>query len=264
MLVPSPQDVQPLAPDAPAELASRRLQILVADASRVVQRIVCGLLEPRGHTVTVVGTRREFDRALAGAPFDVVLIDLPILGDDIAHALHRLAAMQPASGRRTRIVGLTMRDELAFAPHRSATDCFIAKPFQHEELLGAVETEPSDVTGPDSLPAEVLDWDSAVSDLQGREDVLRELAQTFFPECESLMRQIGEAMSRRDAAKMRRAAHTLKGAANMFCAKATAAAARNLEVLARDERLDDVATAWSLLQQEVQRLIPALKARALE
>ena len=161
----------------------------------------------------------------------MVLIDLPILGDDIADALSRLSAMQPADGRRTRVVGLTMRDELPFAPHRSATDCFIAKPFQHEELLGAVETEPSEVTGQDELPLEVLDWDSAVRDLQGREDVLRELAQTFYPECESLMQQIGQALANRDAAKLRRAAHTLKGALNMFCAKATAAAARNLETI---------------------------------
>lgn len=253
-------DVQHLRTDVSAAQASRRLRVLVADSSRVVQRIVGGLLERRGHTVTVVGNRRESERVLAGPPFDVVLIDLALLGDDIADALNRISRMQPADGRRTRVVGLTMPDELPFAPSHSATDCFIAKPFQHEELLAAVETEPSDVAGQDASPPEVLDWDAAVRDLQGREDVLRELAQTFFAECESLMQQIAHALEHRDAAKLRRAAHTLKGASNMFCAKAAAAAARNLEILGRDGCFDETDAAWAILQAEVQRLIPTMKA----
>ena len=108
----------------------------------------------------------------------------------------------------------------------------------------------------------VLDWELAVEQMEGREDLLQQLAQTFDAECRALMNGIAQAISAGDPKRLRRSAHTLKGSACIFCARATENAARRLELLADSESRDAIQEAWSNLQRAVVQLMPALAARA--
>ena len=257
--LPVSNDTQLSLPFPGGAPSPRRLRVLVADPSRVVQRVAVGILESREHAVTVATTPSEFELLIGEHAFDVVLADASIAGEDRGHARIRDLAVPPAT---LRLIRLIMRDEEPAPLFGDLSGTTIAKPFHPQELIAAVEQELSDCAGYEPIPDQVLNWEAAVQDLQGREDVLCELARTFFSECESLMKQIHDSLETHDTAKLRRAAHTLKGAANMFCAKATATAARNLECLARDARLADVPAAWSVLQREVGRLIPIMTERA--
>jgi HPt (histidine-containing phosphotransfer) domain-containing protein/CheY-like chemotaxis protein len=241
-----------------AAAVARGLRVLVADPSRVVQKIAVALLEERGHSVAAVGTLRELEQLAGELPFDVVVVD-----DSFADASSDRGTLSVFArfGAGTRRIWLTVGGQDGTGESPGPSEPVISKPFQPQELVAAVEYEPSDTAGKEPIPDQVLDWEAAVKELQGRDDVLRDLAGTFFAECDSLMKQIRESLAAADAAKLRRAAHTLKGAANMFCAKATSVAARNLEYLARDSRLDEAAVAWEVLQREVGRLIPQMHDR---
>ena len=164
-------------------------------------------------------------------------------------------------------------------------DDYVTKPFRAAELLRAVERfapeaapvpderepaqPPEQATAP--LPASeptsgetppVLDWDGALRHLDNNEELLRELAAMFLDECPKLMAAIETAQSSGDASELRRAAHTLKGSADVVGARAAATAASRLEELGRDGELEAVPNAQRMLAAEVSRLRPVLRKAA--
>ena len=73
--------------------------------------------------------------------------------------------------------------------------------------------------------------------------------------------QLGElrsAVSRHDAAAVRRVAHTLKGAVSVFGAEAAQDAALNLETMGRYGDLSHSESAFERLAHALERLRPAL------
>jgi HPt (histidine-containing phosphotransfer) domain-containing protein len=74
------------------------------------------------------------------------------------------------------------------------------------------------------------------------------------------MAEIGDAVSQCDAPRLRRAAHTLKGAVGNFGAAAVQHAAQRLESMGQEADLSGSDEAYKSLQAEVERLLPALTA----
>ena len=77
--------------------------------------------------------------------------------------------------------------------------------------------------------------------------------------CPAQERSIAEALARRDAPALARAAHGFKGVLITMAALPAADAARRVEMLARASRLDEAPNAFAELRQEVRRLEPALR-----
>ena len=105
--------------------------------------------------------------------------------------------------------------------------------------------------------------EKTVADLKrvgGDHDLLRELAGLCADECPKLMAEIRGAVARKDAAKLRIAAHTLKGSVATFAADEAAAAAQRLEEMGRGGRWDGVDDALAAVEAAVGRLRPALDA----
>jgi signal transduction histidine kinase/CheY-like chemotaxis protein/HPt (histidine-containing phosphotransfer) domain-containing protein len=113
-------------------------------------------------------------------------------------------------------------------------------------------------TPPDTLAA--LDPAEALEQTGGSMEVLRALVALFSEECPKLMGEIRASIARSDAAALRRAAHTLKGSAGIFAARAAAGAAGELESVARAGDLTGVEQALATLDIEIARLMPALAA----
>ena len=101
-----------------------------------------------------------------------------------------------------------------------------------------------------------------MAQLDGNEALLQEMAPLFLEECPKLMSSIRTAMAQGEMAELRRAAHTLKGSADVFAAQPVVDAALRLETMGRDGDLTYGEDAWSDLEDVVARLLPTLRAAA--
>jgi signal transduction histidine kinase/DNA-binding response OmpR family regulator/HPt (histidine-containing phosphotransfer) domain-containing protein len=246
-------------------------RILLAEDGAINQQVAVRLLEERGHSVVVVSNGRAAVEQVAAQPFDVVLMDVQMPEMDGLEATAAIRLAEAQTGGHIPIVAMTAhamkgdRDRFLAA----GMDGYVAKPVRPHELYAAVEGG-----GPNAeagLPAPVgfdgelsrtyvpFEWDSALENVGGDEAMLRELAEMFFAECPKLMQQIREHIAGADGPELRRAAHTLKGSAHVFGGAAAAEAAHRLEEIGREEAFADAEEALTLLEDEVARLLPALR-----
>jgi CheY-like chemotaxis protein len=241
--------------------------VLVVDDSPVNQTLAVRLLEKRGHTVVVAGNGREALAALERGPFDVVLMDVQMPEMDGLQATAALRVREKGTGRHTPVIALT-----AYALKGDRERClaagmdgYLTKPVRAECLYQALEglaPEGGAGSGDGASPAgAALDWGAALKRVAGHEDLLRQLAHLFLKEAGTWVPELRQAVTQRDAAKVRRLAHTVKGSAATFAAEPTVQAALRLEVMGRDGDLAGAGEAFAELEQELGRLLPALRAR---
>jgi HPt (histidine-containing phosphotransfer) domain-containing protein len=144
-------------------------------------------------------------------------------------------------------------------------DSYVAKPIQARELFEAIEGLASLARPevPEGRPTDAgFDPSAALSRVGGDAGLLKELAEMFVRECPGWMAEVRTALTQGDAVRVRRAAHTLKGAVGTFAAQAALEAALRLEALGRAGDLAGAEGAWSALEEAVRDLTPALAAFA--
>ena len=90
------------------------------------------------------------------------------------------------------------------------------------------------------------------------QDLLRDLAGMFAVEAPKMLAEVRAAVAANDAARLQRAAHTLKGAVGIFGARATFEAGLRLELMGRAGDLTGAAEATEALEQALGRLRQAL------
>ena len=246
--------------DEPVAVESRR--ILLAEDGVINQQVAVRLLEERGHSVVVVNNGRAAVEQVAAQSFDVVLMDVQMPEMDGLEATAAIRQAETPTGGHIPIVAMTAhamkgdRDRFLAA----GMDGYVAKPVRPHELYAAVEGLHRALRR-EFAPVDVSMWDAALERVGGDEAMLRDLAEMFFAECPKLMQQIREHLAGADGPELRRAAHTLKGSAQVFGAEQTAEAAHRLEEIGREEAFADAGEALALLEDEVARLLPALRER---
>ena len=247
--------------DQPTTVERRR--ILLAEDGVINQQVAVRLLEERGHSVVVVNNGRAAMEQVAAQPFDVVLMDVQMPDMDGLEATAAIRQAETPTGEHIPIIAMTAhamkgdRDRFLAA----GMDGYVAKPVRPHELYAAVEGLHRALRR-EFAPADVsFEWDAALDRVGGDEAMLRDLAEMFFAECPKLMQQIREHIAGADGPELRRAAHTLKGSAQVFGAEAAAEAAHRLEEIGREEAFADAGEALALLEDEVARLLPALRER---
>jgi two-component system OmpR family response regulator len=124
-------------------------RILVVDDDASILDALCDYLGRHGFSVRGASGGAEMDRALAGAPADLVVLDLMMPGEDGLSICRRLrpdgppVLMLSAMGETTdRIVGLEI-----------GADDYLAKPFEPRELLARVRAILRRRSGPAGEPA---------------------------------------------------------------------------------------------------------------
>ena len=239
-------------------------RVLLAEDGAINQQVAVRLLEERGHSVVVVNNGRAAVEQVAAQPFDVVLMDVQMPEMDGLEATAAIRRAEAQTGEHVPIVAMTAhamkgdRDRFLAA----GMDGYVAKPVRPHELYAAVEGGGPDAEAGLLAPADVsFEWDAALERVGGDEAMLRDLAEMFFAECPKLIQQIHEHIAGADGPELRRAAHTLKGSAHVFGAAAAAEAAHRLEEIGREEAFADAEEALALLEDEVARLLPALRER---
>ncbi|ASY72211.1 histidine kinase [Sinorhizobium fredii USDA 205] len=252
------------------------LTVLLAEDGAVNRQVAVDLLTKRGHRVEAVGNGQEAVEAAEHGSYDLVLMDVHMPVMDGLAATTAIRALARAECARVPIIALTASATPADRERCLAAgmDGYVTKPFRASELFRVVEQyQPkpaSAVAGPaTAIPeqpaaaeASALDWDGALSNLDGDAALLRELAAMFLVEYPKLTAAIDAAHAGGDAAELRRAAHTLKGAADVIGAGGVVTAAQRLANLGREGRLEPVPEAQRALAAELDRLRPLLQRAA--
>jgi PAS domain S-box-containing protein len=111
----------------------------------------------------------------------------------------------------------------------------------------------------DPLPAsQVLDHSLLLSFVDGDEDLLRGICGLFLGHYPALLSNIGDAITRADAAGLARAAHTLKGSGGYFLAASALRTLVDLELIAHGGDLNNAPERLAELEWEMERLKPEL------
>jgi two-component system sensor histidine kinase/response regulator len=143
-------------------------------------------------------------------------------------------------------------------------DDYVAKPVQAKELLAAVAgaalpaVEKRESLPTEPRPEEILDRLTALARVDGDANLLGELAGLFLAESARLLSAVEEAVACGDAKALEHAAHALKSSVGNFAAHAAFQAAARLEMLGRQGDLTQAQEAYAALQQDIERLRPAL------
>jgi CheY-like chemotaxis protein len=222
----------------------RALRVLLAEDNVVNQRVAVGLLEKRGHQVSVANNGADAIEALARAPFDLVLMDIqmPVMGGLEATAAIRQRERE--QGGHVRIVAMTAHAMTGDRERCLAggMDGYVSKPIDPAVFYATVEQDTAPVAAVADTVAEsavaVLDFDALFTRVGQDADLLKEVINLFLADCPVRMAAIKAAVDARDAEAIRQAAHALKGSAGNLSAGALTAAARTLERIGAERRLD--------------------------
>jgi signal transduction histidine kinase/DNA-binding response OmpR family regulator len=259
-------------------LAAQTLRILLAEDNAVNQMVAAGLLKSVGHTVRIAANGHEALAALAEEPFDAILMDvqMPEMDGFEVTAVLRAAEAAAGTGRHLPVIALTAHAQRADEEEclRRGMDDYIAKPIQPRELyrvLGRFGPQPAVSSLKFEIRNPTAERDAPASDLLvldaaafrgrcgGRDDLVRQIARLFLSECPRYVDGLRAALALADAVALRAAAHTLKGAVGNLSATPAYEAARRLEDLAHEGRLDAARPALHTLETELDRLRSAVR-----
>ncbi|HLJ57256.1 MAG TPA: response regulator, partial [Chthonomonadaceae bacterium] len=262
----------------------RSLRVLLAEDNPVNQRLARRLLEKRGHRPTVVCNGAEALAAAQREPFDLILMDVQMPEMDGFEATAAIRAMERRSGRHTPIVAMTAhamkgdRDRCLAA----GMDAYVSKPLIVDDLFRTVDTliAADPTAGPlpgagshvESAPPESgeaapsdagpppFDRVEALDRVEGDLEILREVVRLFLDDAPNTLAEIADAIAGRNAHRLERSAHSLKGAVGSLAARAAFDAALRLETAGRAADFAMARFAHPELVREIARLERALTA----
>jgi CheY-like chemotaxis protein len=254
---------------APLSNSDSALRILIAEDNTVNQRLASRILEKRGHSVVITENGQEAIVAFARTPFDLILMDVQMPKMDGFEATRVIRQQEAGTGKRVPIIAMTAHAMTGDRERclQAGMDAYISKPLNAHELLDTVESLVADRSGiksaetgnsPQVGPA--FDMSEALSRVEGDKELLGEMASLLIEDSPSMMTEIRQSIEDGDADRLRRAAHTLKGAVSALSARSAANLALRLETLGRDGNLEAASGAYVELDREMSSLHDALAA----
>lgn len=106
--------------------------------------------------------------------------------------------------------------------------------------------------------ANIINNEELFARVAGDEELLREIVELFMEDYQHHLFNIKNALSKRDASQLVRAAHTLKGAVATFAAENATHAALKLELMGRHQDFAGSGEALITLEKEIELLKKAL------
>jgi two-component system, sensor histidine kinase and response regulator len=252
---------------APSErIANRALEavrVLLVEDNAVNQRVATGLLTRRGHVVTLARDGREALDLVGRESFDVVRMDLqmPVMGGFESTAAIR--ERERAAGGHVRIVAMTAHAMTGDRERCLAAgmDGYLSKPVDPRMLFAVVEQAPAEAPLAAAALTENAMFDEAElrARVAGDDQLMVEVIRLFLDDCPARLADIEAAVARRNADEVRATAHALKGAAGNLAATGLFEAARVLERLGAESRIDAFDAGWRRLSAEAVNAMDALR-----
>jgi CheY-like chemotaxis protein len=221
------------------------------------------MLERMGHCVTVVSNGQEALTRWQQEVFDLILMDVQMPDMDGLEATRLIRNIEQGRGGHIPIIALTAH---AIKGDRercldAGADDYVSKPVRREDLEAAMARVLQGTTQTASCdPAiPILDQSAALERLGGDRNFFLELVQLFLQDLAKQEREILAALAADDAARLRRAAHGLKGAATYIGAMQVQHFAYLVEQAAATGNLSEAGRILPALQQASARTQPLLQ-----
>lgn len=253
----------------PSAEFAQGMKVLLTEDNPVNRRLAIALLEKHGHTVSVAENGREAMAILEREKVDVVLMDLQMPVMDGFEAIRAIRAKERREGGHLPIVALTahaMQGDRERCLEAGADD-YVTKPIRTTELFAAMEratnreeSPQTDTMPPSSCGADSLDVAAALDRVEGDRELLDELLRLFIEGSPAAMQEMRQALHERDAHRLDRLAHTIKGSSGSLGANRTAEAALVLEMRARSGALENAGDLIDALQAELDRVLPEMES----
>ncbi len=249
---PLTEQVSPATLAQARQVEGRGIRILLAEDNAVNQQVAVFMLESRGFRVDVVANGREAVDALERAPYAAVLMDCQMPEMDGFEATAEIRRRE-GSTRHVPIIALT-----AHALHGERDKCiaagmddYVSKPVTPETLFAAIRrwvprfgsppvaapAVPLDLAAsapPAALEAEPVIDSAALLALRKLQqpqapNFVGKLIDVFLNEWPARSAAVHQAVDRRDANQLKRAAHSLKGSSASLGAGRLARVSADLE-----------------------------------
>jgi two-component system, sensor histidine kinase and response regulator len=247
------------------------LKILLTEDNPVNQKLAMRLLEKMGHEVVLAINGKEAVEKSAAEDFGLILMDIqmPVMGG--LEATRVIREREKSNGKRTPIVAMT-----AYALKGDRKKCldagmdgYVAKPIHVDVLRAEIgrfiqkQQRPTggvmkNANGNGDLAH--IDLQDLLKRVENDRELLREMVELFrtdFPRC---LEELRTAVKQGTGEEVSRAAHALKGMLANLAATRAAAAAANLEQLAKKGRKQELAAAMTQFEAETSGLLPELES----
>jgi signal transduction histidine kinase/ligand-binding sensor domain-containing protein/CheY-like chemotaxis protein len=258
------------APAAPlfGQPASARLYILVAEDNEVNQELIVKILERRGHTVKLAQTGNEAVLLWQRERFDAIFMDVQMPEMDGLTATTAIRDAERATSGHVPIIAMTAH---AMKGDRErclqvGMDAYISKPVLVEQvfetlarLVPVTASQAAEQQAPRAEEPNVLFDPSAVMERsEGDTELVERMIKLFATQAPRTLRDIENAIARRDGNGLERAAHKLKGSLGSLGAKQALGTALQLEEMGRAGNFTDTADAVATLSAQLKTLLEAL------
>ncbi|TVR61350.1 MAG: sensor histidine kinase [Gemmatimonadales bacterium] len=261
----TPSPSAPLVAEAPGPGPVR---ILLAEDNEINREVALALLAKIAAWCRVAGNGIEALELLEDEEFDLILMDMMMPHMDGLEAVQRLR-------ERERVEGLPPTPVIAFTANAMKGDRsrylaqgiqgYISKPIDaptfFEEIRRVLEeseapegddmADDANAEPANRLEPMTLDWNAAVDQMGGFEDLLVRAATMFQDELPGYLDRLEHELAEGPREALRTTAHTLKGLASTFCAEEARATAFELEQAAMGDAS----------QSELEKLTGLLRTR---
>ncbi len=251
---------------------ARGLKVLLAEDNEVNRLVATRMLEKAGHNVTEVSTGKEAFEAALRERFDIIFMDVQMPEMDGVEATEALRAVESKTGEHTPVVALTAHalkgDEERFLA--SGMDAYLSKPVRQSELYECIKELTDGSSGGSAIAAgsgagnaggAAVDEEGFADLMSGDEALMAKVAGLYLNSYPKRIERLRATIESGDAAEVRMAAHSLKGAVSNIAAKRAVELSGRMEKLAEEGTLEGVPELMDQLDAELDRVADFLRSR---
>jgi PAS domain S-box-containing protein len=251
----------PAAASAPGAAAPvRAVQVLVVEDEQIHRELLAHLLRQRGHTVVTARNGKEGLAELAQHPFQIALLDLQMPDMSGLQLATAIRAWERGSGGHMPLVAMTASLISADLDrcHDVGIDETVIKPISRDRLFHLVESLASERGAVVVAPPELAGRTAFLEGLGNDTSLARHLVELFVEDSGRLIGDIRRAIVERDADRLGRAAHSLKGSVSNFPAGNAREAAARMEAIGFQGDFEAAREVLPVLEREIDRLCGVL------
>lgn len=237
-------------------------RILLAEDNHFNQQIATITLQNAGYEVDTAGTGRQVIEKWMDGKYDLILMDLEMPDIDGLEAAAAIRRMEKERGGHTPIFAVSAHAKASHMNRCLAAgmDDYIAKPIGIGDLAAKIGNFIAKPPNPGSNGAATnppFDL-SSLRDMFS-EDEVRDLVRLFLNRGREMIREIGVAITEKNAKSLRLKAHQLKGSSSQLHAAHLVSVAAKMEDLAETGELEGAGHIFSDMKAVFEETANALE-----